>query len=131
MIEFFMAMEPPTATAQERKVRFVAGRPQFYDPPAVEAARAKLHCRLAAHRPQKPFDKPVRMFVKWCFPMIGGASDGQPKGTRPDCDNLQKLLQDEMTKLRFWTDDALVAELSVGKYWASVTGVWIRLEEIR
>lgn len=130
MIEFFMAMQPPTATAQQHKVRVVAGKPQYYDPPEVEAAKQKLRCRLAQNAPGKPLDGPLRLMVKWCFPMIGGVADGQPKDTKPDCDNLQKLLQDEMEKLRFYTNDSRIAELFVGKYWARTPGVWVRLEEI-
>ena len=35
--QFFMAMRPPTCTAQEKQVRVVHGKPQFYErlpPPA-------------------------------------------------------------------------------------------------
>ena len=35
MTEFFMAMIPPTATAQEHKVAVRNGKPIFYDPPDV------------------------------------------------------------------------------------------------
>ena len=31
--QFFMAMRPPTCTAQEKQVRVVHGKPQFYEPP--------------------------------------------------------------------------------------------------
>lgn len=40
--QFFMAMRPPTCTAQEKQVRVVHGKPQFYEPQALAAARAKL-----------------------------------------------------------------------------------------
>ena len=40
--QFFMAMRPPTCTAQEKQVRVVRGKPQFYEPQALAAARAKL-----------------------------------------------------------------------------------------
>lgn len=130
MIEFFMTMQPPTTTAQQHKVRVVAGKPQYYDPPEVVAAKQKLRCRLAQNAPKQPMDGPLRLMVKWCFPMIGGVVDGQPKDTKPDCDNLQKLLQDEMEDLRFYANDSRIAELVVGKYWATIPGVWVRLEEI-
>ena len=38
--------------------------------------------------------------------------------TRPDCDNVAKLLIDCMTKLGFWLDDAQVARLRVSKRYA-------------
>ena len=34
--QFFMAMRPPTCTAQEKQVRVVHGKPQFYEPQALK-----------------------------------------------------------------------------------------------
>lgn len=42
MTEFFMPMKPPTATHQEKKVTIVNGKPVFYEPDDLKAARAKL-----------------------------------------------------------------------------------------
>ena len=42
MIEFFMPMIPPTVTAQEHEVTVVNGKPRYYDPPRLKAARNKL-----------------------------------------------------------------------------------------
>ena len=42
MIEFFMPMDPPTVTAQERQVTVRNGKPVFYDPPKVKDAKDKL-----------------------------------------------------------------------------------------
>ena len=39
--QFFMAMRPPTCTAQEKQVRVVHGKPQFYEPQALAAARER------------------------------------------------------------------------------------------
>ena len=59
-IEFFMPMIPPTATHQEKKVRMAGGRPVFYDPPEVQAARSKLTDYLAGHRPDRPLEGGIR-----------------------------------------------------------------------
>ena len=40
--EFFMAMIPPTCTHQEKQVHVVKGKPVFYEPQEVKAARQKL-----------------------------------------------------------------------------------------
>ena len=50
MIEFFLPMVPPTVTAQEHKVTVANGKPRFYDPPKLSAARSKLTGALAYHR---------------------------------------------------------------------------------
>lgn len=45
-----------------------------------------------------------------------------PKTTRPDCDNMVKLLLDVMTALRFWNDDAQVTSLTLIKRWSEGEG---------
>ena len=88
MLEFFLPMIPPTVTAQEHKVTVVNGKPRFYDPAELKAARNKLTGALAYHRPDTPLRGALRLVVKWCFP-AGKHPDGTYKDTRPDTDNLQ------------------------------------------
>lgn len=125
MIEFFMPMIPPTATAQEHKVAVRNGKLVVYDPPEVKEARAKLIAGLASHIPDAPIEVGVRLIVKWCFPRKGRYKDGEYRTTKPDTDNLQKLLKDCMTRLRFWKDDALVCSEIVEKFWAETPGIYI------
>lgn len=127
--EFFMAMEPPTVTAQEHKVTVINGKPVFYDPPEVKAAKEKLISHLYKHRIMGPYREGVRLITKWCFPR-GRHKDGSYRTTKPDTDNLQKLLKDCMTLVGFWTDDALVASEVAEKFWAEVPGIYIRIEEL-
>lgn len=129
MTEFFMPMIPPTVTHQEHKVNTKNGKPIFYDPPELKEARSKLTAHLSKHIPDKPYTSAVRLLTKWCFPK-GRHSDGQYKTTKPDTDNLQKLLKDCMTKLHFWTDDALVASEITEKFWADIPGIYIRIEDL-
>lgn len=67
--------------------------------------------------------------TKWCFPR-GQHQDGEYRATKPDTDNLQKLLKDCMTDAQFWTDDALVCREITEKFWAEVPGIYIRIEEL-
>ena len=106
--EFFMAMVPPTVTHQEKQVRVAGGKPVFYEPPELKAARQKLVAYLGQHVPDEPYHCGVRLITKWCFPR-GKHLDGTYRLSKPDTDNLQKLLKDCMTKVGFWDDDALVA----------------------
>lgn len=130
MIEFFMPMVPPSVTAQEHKVMVRNGKPVFYDPPELKTARQKLMGALAQQKPPKPYRGPVRLVVKWLFPVIGSHEDGEWKATKPDTDNLQKLLKDCMTDCGFWEDDALVVSELVEKFWSNIPGIWIRIEEL-
>lgn len=129
-MEFFMAMEKvPTATHQEKQVRVVRGKPVFYDPPEVTTARSKLTAHLARHKPAHPLEGAVRLLVKWCFPR-GPHEDGEYRITKPDTDNLQKLLKDCMTAVGFWKDDAQVASEICEKFWAEVPGIYVCVEKI-
>ena len=128
-IEFFMPVIPPTATHQEKKWRVGKGKPVSYDPPEVVAARSKLTAHLAKHRPERRMKGAVRLLVKWCFPR-GEHGDGEYRVTKPDTDNLNKLLKDCMTAVGFWKDDAQVASEICEKFWAEVPGLYICLEQI-
>jgi len=128
-LEFFMPMQPPTATHQEKQVRVVKGRPVFYEPAEVSAAREKLTAHLADHKPERPLEGPLRLLVKWCFPR-GRHKDGEYRTTRPDTDNLQKLLKDCMTTVGFWKDDAQVASEICEKFWADMPGLYICAVEL-
>lgn len=127
--EFFLHIIPPTCTHQEKKVSVVNGRPVFYEPAELKAARQKLTAHLGKYVPGEPYYCGVRLTVKWCFPK-GRHRNGSYRTTKPDTDNLQKLLKDVMTKLQFWEDDALVASEIVEKFWAEVPGIYIRIEEL-
>lgn len=126
---FFLHMIPPTATAQERAVRIVKGKPVFYDPPELADAKQKLMAHLSRFKPEQPLGTGIRLTVKWLFPK-GRHRDGEYRTTRPDTDNLQKLLKDCMTRCGFWKDDALVCSEIVEKFWAERPGIYIRIEEI-
>lgn len=130
MIVFFMPMIPPTVTHQQKKVQVKNGKPIFYEPENLKSARAKLIGHLARHAPDEKINKPVRLYVKWCYPLTQNKTDGQYKDTKPDLDNAQKLLQDCMTQVGFWKDDALIVSLICEKFWAEIPGIFIRVEEL-
>ena len=127
--EFFMAMVPPTVTHQEKQVRVAGGKPVLYEPPELKAARQKLVAYLGQHVPDEPYHCGVRLITKWCFPR-GKHLDGTYRLSKPDTDNLQKLLKDCMTKVGFWDDDALVASEIVEKFWAEVPGIYVRIDRL-
>lgn len=129
-IEFFEPMQPPTITHQQHKVGIRRGKPYFYDPPELKDARMKLGAYLAKHVPEKPIVDGVRLTVKWCFPVNGQHRNGEYRTSKPDTDNLQKLLKDVMTELGFWKDDALVASELVEKFWADMPGIYVRIEPL-
>lgn len=124
-----MAMIPPTVTHQEKQVHVVSGKPIFYEPQEVKTARAKLRAYLFRHVPEEKYTCPVRLTVKWCFPK-GRHKDGEYRSTKPDTDNLQKMLKDVMTDLGYWKDDCLVASEIAEKFWADIPGIYVRIEKL-
>ena len=115
--DFFLDINPPTVTAHEHKVRVAGGRPRFYDTARLKRARTQFETLLAAHRPEVPIEGPVALTVDWHF-FTKTHKDGSWRVTRPDTDNLQKLLKDCMTRKGFWKDDAQVCVEAISKRWA-------------
>lgn len=129
-LQFFIPMKIPTVTHQEKQVHIVHGKPVFYEPTELKQARANLTDHLAQYRPKQPMKGPVELVVKFCFPVVAGSYDGQPKTTKPDCDNLVKLLQDVMNQLDFYEDDRFVVSLVAQKFWATIPGLFIALQPV-
>lgn len=127
-MQFFIPMKIPTVTHQEKQVHVVNGKPVFYEPADLKQARAALTDYLAQYAPEEPLKGPIELVVKFCFPLVTGSYDGQPKTTKPDCDNLVKLLQDVMNKLNYFEDDRFVVSLIAQKFWAKIPGLFISLE---
>ena len=127
MIDFFLSIEPPTVTAQEHKVRVVHGKPMFYDTEKLKTARSTFESLLRKHRPPSPLEGPVALITDWHF-ATKSHKEGAYRVTRPDTDNLQKLLKDCMTRCGFWRDDAQVVRESVEKRWSDEpTGIYIEV----
>lgn len=130
MTDFFMAMEPPTCTHQEKQVHVVNGKPVFYEPAELKAARAKLKAHMSRHVPEEPTQGALRLTTWWCFPLRAGHHDGEYKTSKPDTDNLVKMLKDVMTDLGYWQDDAQVASEVICKYWAKQPGIYVKVENL-
>ena len=127
--EFFVVMVPPTITYQEKQIRIEKGKPVVYEPQELKEARSKFQAHLAQHKPGKPYNSAVELVTKWCFPR-GRHPDGAYRTSKPDTDNLQKLLKDCMTAVGFWRDDALVVREITEKFWAEIPGIYIRIAEV-
>jgi len=127
-MQFRLKMKPPTTTAQMHKVGVRNGKPYFYDPPEVKKAKADLMAHLSKHVPAAPFDEALFLDVKWLYPLEGKHKDGEWRITKPDTDNLQKLLKDCMTQMGFWKDDAQVVRETVEKRWVEHSpGIYINI----
>ena len=142
MIEFFMPMIPPTVTQQEHKVSVnkKTGRVVFYDPPELKAARSRFMDMVGRYAPEAPLEGPLQLITKWIWPMdqerqeilsIVDPDRFAWKTTKPDTDNLIKMLKDCMTRTGFWEDDAQVASEVTEKFLANRPGIYVKIARLQ
>ena len=130
-MKFKLKMIPPTATAQQKGERVVGGYIHHYKKKNVAQAEAILRDALLPYVPAEPItDKPIWLSVIWMFPYPKSAKKHRAwfarwKTTRPDTDNLNKLLKDVMTDMGFWKDDALIYAELVQKVYSDEPGILI------
>ena len=132
-IEFAEYIKIPSITQQEHRAGVKAnGVAYIYDTPEIRDARALFRAHLAPHRPAEPLMGPIELDVRWYYMIEDDKhEDGEFKTTKPDCSNLIKLIEDEMTRLGFWKDDAQVALTFQYKIWKDhIEGVGITVKQL-
>lgn len=132
-MRFFISMKkPPTITHQEKKVTVVNGRPRFYEPEELKLARSTLLASLAKFKPEEPLTCPLMLWTTWVYPESKTHPADTWKSTKPDTDNMVKLLKDCMTTVGFWKDDAQVAYEVIMKMYGkqTETGIFIQVESM-
>ena len=134
-MRFKLKMIPPTATAQQKGERVVKGYIHHYKKKNVAQAEAILRDALLPYVPAKPItDRPIYFGALWDFPYPKSAKKHKPgftrfKITRPDTDNLNKLLKDVMTDMGFWADDALICSETIVKRYSDEPGISIVMDD--
>lgn len=130
----------PIAQPRARAVSF-AGRARMYDPGTAKPWRARIAAALASERPTETVRGPVALTMRFYFrrpashlkPCGGLRKNARlmPVG-RPDFDNLQKAVADELTQLSVWGDDSQVVDVIFSKRYAEGDqrpGVQIEMRE--
>lgn len=136
IIEFFEPIKKlPTATAQEKRVKEVTKNDGskkiiFYDPVAVKKAKLLFLNVLGKHSPKNKLSGAISLKVMWLYRTTKPNLNGAFKLSKPDTDNLQKLLKDCMTQCGYWDDDAQVVVEHIEKRWAMLPGLFIRVQEL-
>lgn len=139
MIDIVLNCIPPKHTAQaSNKIlktkdgRYFVGKKENSN---AKATQNELFSLLNPYRPEKPLDKPLSIEIKWVYPF----RKYEPKknrlsekycDTRPDIDNLCKLLFDVMTRIGFWIDDSQIAKLNFVKVWDERPRIEIKIGEL-
>jgi len=139
-LTIFIKCNPPKSTAQGssrilkgKGGRFFVGKAENSK---ASAARADLVSLLSPHVPAVPFCNPVSVEIGWTYPWRKSEKKSfLAKGfrycdTKPDCDNLMKLLFDSMTRIGFWTDDSIISDVRFVKKWGDEPGINITVNEL-
>lgn len=130
-MKFKLKMIPPTATAQQKGECIRAGYIHHYKKKNVAQAEAVLRDALLPYVPAEPIEnRAIFLGVSWLFPYPKSAKKHKSgytrwKITRPDTDNLNKMLKDVMTDMGFWKDDALICSEDVRKRYSDEPGIEI------
>lgn len=137
MIAFRLDIIPPKATSQTKRLVLIGDKPRFFPKKEHAQAEQDLLNLCMPHRPTDPIKGPVMLEVHFVWPWRKSEPKrntiwgNRPKDTRPDCDNLVKLVADVLTKLHFWGDDSQVADLRVSKAWGDKPGLTVKIEPIK
>ncbi len=135
-IKFELFGNPKTLKRHRRR----GGSKGHYDPSAGD--KADFLALAHQHRPDKPFEGPLRVRLWFVFPRPKshygtGKKAGVLKGhwpeiyhaQTPDIDNLMKFVCDALNGV-FWKDDRQIAVAQVHKNWGDAGMVEVEIEEL-
>lgn len=133
-IEFFYEFTPPKTTNQQRRQSSTGG----YLHDAGRVAKATWQAVLEQWKPGKPLVGPVRLtlYLTWKHTKASqqrSRKDGGfavPKITRPDGDNLIKMIKDVMQQVGYFEDDAQVFDERIVRWHGDIEGVFVSVEEV-
>lgn len=108
----------------------VGGFTRMYDPGTAKKWRRTIAETMQSLVPPEPIAEACGLTLVFHMPRPQshftkkGLRPTAPKHHvgRPDIDNLQKAVQDELTRMRFWKDDSFLAEIRVSKVYADDRG---------
>lgn len=130
-MKFYLPFEKlPTYTAQQKRLVVIKGKPRFFPNKREKETRQLLRTALLRYVPEQPIDGAVEFRACWRFGIKQKKRHGLWKVTRPDTDNLNKLLKDVMTELGFWKDDSQVVLEHIGKQYTSRPGLYVEIRQI-
>ena len=124
-IEFEHPCIIPNSTAQQRRMTAKGG----FLPPRTMQAKAFWQALMEKHAPAAPWTGPLSLIVIFYYQK---KSKTLYKTTKPDLDNLMKMVQDAMQQTGYFVNDSQISILSVGKYYSTdFAGIRLSLEQLQ
>ena len=133
-ITIMLPIVPPTKTHQNEKIVHIGEHAKLADTKELKLVISDYLTLLKPYQPARPLTGPVSLKLAFVWPYRKSEPKKNrigliPKTTKPDWDNLAKTLQDVLTRLRFWEDDAQVYSASVDKWWGEEPQITITVQE--
>lgn len=137
-MNFFVPCIPPSTTAQMKGAFAVpGGGVRFFKKKAAVVAEKTWFALLQPHAPAEPFAGPVSLSVHLTYPWRKSEKKSvireysmMPIETRPDVENIFKMLGDVMTTLRFFNDDSQISVLTITKHYGDTPGFSVRMMQL-
>lgn len=128
---FFMPMIPPKTTHNSLETfRRKNGSVGIRKSDALKSVEAKIEAHLAKHKPKRPLRGAVKSEIVICWQADAKNPQGY-KVTKPDNDNMEKVINDCMERLGFFeVGDQQIARNECTKCFDEHPGIFVRLEEI-
>jgi Holliday junction resolvase RusA-like endonuclease len=108
------------------------GNGRTWNPSSNDKKTIKLSAQSQIN--QKPYDIPLQVEITAYYPFLKSwskkeraISEGAPKITKPDADNIAKLYGDALNGVA-WTDDNIITELTVRKLYSREPCVVIEVD---
>ena len=147
LIHIPLKENPPTVTSQEKgetiKYKWIVRNGKrlsipyihHFEKPEVAKARSLYTSRILIEMKKnklKPprFEGPCKALITFGFKARRKKDIGKLKDTKPDCDNMNKLLQDVLADIGFFqVGDQQIGDLRVIKVWSEEPFIEIEINE--
>ena len=103
----------PAGTAQQK--RYDGRSKRFFKSKTLQQTEDAYMSQLFEYRPQQPLQGAVSLHIEFMYSIKDKKKKGKWKTSKPDVDNVAKLLIDCMTRCGFWVDDSQVVILRLAK----------------
>lgn len=134
LLAFFVTCDPTGSTAQQKGVRIVNGKPMFFTKAKVKKAEQQIARLFTPYALSTSTVGALSVEMEFIYPWRKGEKRSItekfsriPKDTKVDVDNAAKVCLDQMTKLRFFEDDAQIACLILRKFWGDTPGIRVNI----
>ena len=129
---------PPKSTGQSgKRLGIIKNHAMMFKTKEAKDVENMYWSLLYNKRPDKPYEGSLKVNYYFFFPYNSSVKKSiakkkliVPKLTKPDYDNIPKQIQDVLTKCQYWTDDSLIFDGSIKKYFAPFGKIVITIEEL-